>query len=253
MSEPLRVFHGYRIPEGTSVMALAELLRTAFLPVRDAIEIREVALQASRILGEADLAGTARPASVIFDAVQAHAAHVGQIVRGEHSCPLPTASVAVSDDPETGQMYALLHAQHAEYGRAMDDHAIGDYFPYWDAAADLPEHPMGVSAAQWAERRDIWTRVLRGTDPANPDGMFQIALGRANPDTDLLSRTTEVLAVMPDLNERVIRAANVLASEQEFDSMAQQFAFAASMPGHMERFRTTFKPITLTDLAGGAS
>jgi len=104
-----------------------------------------------------------------------------------------------------------------------------------------------------ADRRAVWTRVLRGVDPTNPDGMFQIALGRANPDTDLLSRTAEVLAAMPDLDERVIRAANTLASAQEFESVAQHFAFAASMPGHLERFRSTFKPITLTDLAGGTS
>lgn len=253
MSEPLSIFHGYRIPESTSVMELAEILRTAFLPVRDSIEIREVALHASRILGAADLAGTSRPGSVIFDAVQAHATHIGQIINGEHDCPLPTASVAIGDDPHTGQLYALVHAQHAAYGRAMDEHAIGDYYPYWDAQDGYPECPLGITEAEWAERRAIWTRVLRGANPASPDGMFQIALGRANPDTDLLARTSDVLAAMPDLEERIMLAASSLAGEQEFDSLDQHFAFAASMPGHLERFRATLKPITLDDLAGGAS
>jgi hypothetical protein len=112
---------------------------------------------------------------------------------------------------------------------------------------------MGITEAEWAERRAIWTRVLRGANPANPDGMFQIALGRANPDTDLLTRTNDVLAAMPDMEERIMLAANSLAGEQDFHSLDQHFAFAASMPGHLERFRTTLKPITLDDLAGGAS
>lgn len=253
MSEQLAIFHGYRLPEGTSLIGLAETLRTVFLPIRDALEIQSIAGHASGILSTADVAGTDRPAAVIFDAVQAHSEHIVQILAGEHDCPLPVASVAVSDDPETGRLYLLLHAQHAEYSRAMDDHGIGEYFPYWDADQHFPARPLGISEAAWNERRTVWERVLRGTDPANPSGMFQIALGNPLPDMDVVTRADEVLAALPDINTRVHVAFERFAAEQEFDSVEQQFMFVASVTDHLDRFREAMKPISLEDLAGGAS
>lgn len=253
MTDSLAIFHGYRLPAGTDLVTLAETLRRTFLPIRDTLEIRDIAAQASRILGAADIAGTPRPASVIFDAVQAHITHVGQTLSGEHDCPLPVASAAVSDDPETGRLYLLLHARHPEYARAMDDHAIADYFPYWDETDGLPGRPLGISGAGWAERRNIWTRVLRGTSPATPSGMFQIALGNAMPDMDVVTRTDEVLAALPDMDERVRYAFERLAAEQSFASLEEHFAFSASVPDQLDRFREVLKPITRTDLAGGAS
>jgi hypothetical protein len=253
VNDKLAVFHGYRLPEDTDLISLAETLRGVFLPIRDTLEIRDIAAQASRILGAADINGTPRPASVIFDAVQAHAAHVGQILSGEHDCALTVASAAVSDDPETGHLYLLLHARRPEYARAMDDHAIADYFPYWDEDEVLPGRPLGISSAAWEERRNIWTRVLRGADPATPAGMFQIALGSALPDMDVVTRTDEVLAALPDMEERVRFAFEMFAAAQDFNSLEQSFAFAASVPEQLDRFREVLKPITLADLAGGAS
>ena len=70
MTNPdLSVPHGYRLHPGTDLLALAERLRTALAPVRDRIEIAQVAEFAAKALDEADLAGTPRPESVIFDAV----------------------------------------------------------------------------------------------------------------------------------------------------------------------------------------
>lgn len=253
MTDALAIFHGYRLPEGTDLISLAETLRGVFLPIRDTLEIRAIAAQASRILGVADIEGAPRPASVIFDAVQAHATHVGQILTGEHNCALPVASAAVSDDPKTGHRYLLLHARQPEYARAMDDHAIADYFPYWDENEGLPGRPLGISGPDWTERRNIWTRVLRGTDPANPAGMFQIALGSAQPDMDVVTRAGDVLAALPGMDERVQFAFEQLAAEQSFESLEQHFAFAASVPEHLDRIREILKPITLADLAGGAS
>lgn len=249
----LAIFHGYRLPAGTDLVTLAETLRRVFLPIRDELEIRAVAAQASRILSAADIAGSPRPESVIFDAVQAHATHVGQILAGIHGCPLPVASAAVSDDPETGRLYLLLHSRHPEYARAMDDHTIAEYFPYWDEADGLPARPLGVTSTDWADRRGIWGRVLRGADPANPSGMFQIALGKPLPELDIVNRTTEVLAALPEMDERVQFAFESLAAEQSFESLEQQFAFTAAAPDHLDRIRDALKPITLGDLAGGAS
>lgn len=108
----LNVPHGYRLHPGTDLLALAERLRTALAPVRDRIEIEQVAEFIAKTVDAADLAGTPRPESVIFDAVQAQAVHVGQILAGEHSCHLNTVTVAVSDDPETGGLYALMFPRH---------------------------------------------------------------------------------------------------------------------------------------------
>lgn len=253
MTEKLAIFHGYRLPEGTNLIELAETLRGVFLPIRDTLEIRGIATQASRILSAADLAGTARPSAVIFDAVQAHSLHIGQILAGQHDCALPVASAAVADDPETGHLYLLLHARHPEYARAMDDQAIAEYFPYWDEDEDLPDRPLGISEADWTERRAAWERVLRGAHPAHPSGMFQIAFGSPMPDMDVVTRTEEVLAALPSLDDRVRTAFEQLASEQEFESLEQHFAFAASVTDHLDRFRAALKPISLEDLAGGAS
>ncbi|QOD05705.1 hypothetical protein [Pseudarthrobacter sp. BIM B-2242] len=253
MSDKLAIFHGYRLPEGTDLIGLAETLRTVFLPIRDTLEIKDIATQASRILSAADVAGTDRPAAVIFDAVQAHSEHVAQILAGQHDCALPVASAAVSDDPATGRLYLLLHARHAEYSRAMDDHGIAEYFPYWDEDEDLPARPLGISEADWTERRAAWERVLRGAHPAHPSGMFQIAFGSPMPDMDVVTRTEEVLAALPTLDDRVRAAFERLASEQEFESLEEHFAFAASVPDHLDRFRAAMKPIGIEDLAGGAS
>lgn len=254
MSENLAIFHGYRLPAGVGVMDLADTLRNVFLPIRDELEIRDIAIQASRILSAADVAGTPRPGAVMFDAVQAHSQHIAEILAGEHeNCPLPVASMTVADDPDTGVLYALLHAQHPEYNRAMDDHGIADYFPYWDAAADLPDRPLGISADNWKERRDIWTRVLRGTSAENPDGLFQIPLGRALPDMDVITRAGEVLAAIPGVQARTEHALAVFAREQDLSSFGEQLAFAASVPEHFERIRSALKPITIADLSGDAS
>lgn len=253
MTEQLAIFHGYRLPEGTDLIHLAETLRGVFLPIRDALEIDAIAREASRLLSAADLAGTARPAAVIFDAVQAHSEHIALILAGQHDCALPVASAAVSDDPETGQLYLLLHARHPEYARAMDDHGIAEYFPYWDAAEGLPYRPLGISEAGWTDRRAIWERVLRGTHPARPSGMFQIAFGSPLPDMDVVTRADEVLAAMPSLDDRVRTAFEQLISEQEFESLEQHFAFVASVDDHLDQFREALKPISLEDLSGGAS
>lgn len=251
-SPELNVPHGYRLHPGTDLLALAERLRTAMAPVRDRIEIEQVAEFAAKALDEADLAGTPRPESVIFDAVQAQAVHVGQILAGEHSCHLNTITVAVSDDPETGALYALMFPKHPAFAAEIDELEIGDYYPYWNEEDAEQQRPTGVSAAEWERRAATWARVLRGTSPFEPTGMFKIDVGNAHPDADLINRAADVFAVMPSLEQRVHHALHELQSEQEFTSPAEVMAFVASMPEHQERIETSLKPITLEDIAGGA-
>ncbi|QOT19431.1 hypothetical protein [Paenarthrobacter sp. YJN-5] len=248
----LNVPHGYRLHPGTDLLALAERLRTALAPVRDRIEIEQVAEFVAKTVDAADLAGTPRPESVIFDAVQAQAVHVGQILAGEHSCHLNTVTVAVSDDPETGELYALMFPKHPAIATEIDELELGDYYPYWNEEDTEQQRPTGVSTAEWARRAEIWTRVLRGSSPFEPIGMFKIDVGNAYPDADLINRAADVFAVMPTLEQRVHHAMHELQN-QEFESPGELMAFVASMPEHQERIESSLKPITLKDIAGGTT
>lgn len=253
MTSDLAVPHGYKLAGGTDLVSLAGRLRTALDPVRQRIEIRQVAEFAAKLLDAADLAGTPRPASVIFDAVQAQGEHVGQILSGEHACALTTGSVAVSDDPDTGELYALVFFPDEEYANAFDELEAGEYFPYWDEESLGERRAAGISAAAWERRAGIWERVLRGADPERPHGMFKIEVGSPFPDMSLINHAAEVFAAMPNENQRINHAIHDLSHTQEFATPMDQMAFAASIPAHVERIRALLKPITLEDIAGGAS
>ncbi|MBG0738901.1 hypothetical protein IV500_05625 [Paeniglutamicibacter antarcticus] len=243
--------HGYRLRPGTDLLDLAERLREAMAPVRDRAEIVQVAEFAAKALDTADLAGTPRPESVIFDAVQAQAVHVGQILAGEHSCHLNTVTVAVSDDPETGLLYALMFPKHPAFAAELDELELGDYYPYWNEADTEQQRPTGVSAAEWERRAETWTRVLRGTDPWDPTGMFRIDVGNVYPDADLINRAADVFAAMPSIEDRIHHALHELQNRQEFDSPSELMAFVNAMPEHQQRIEAGLKPITLEDIAGG--
>lgn len=249
----LNIPHGYRLAPGTELLDLAARLRETLGPVRDQLEIEQVAEFAAKALDAADLAGTPRPASVIFDAVQAQAVHVGQILSGEHGCPLNTASVAITDDPETGEMYALVLIQHEAFGTALDEMEFADYYPYWNEDDAGERRPVGVSAAEWARRAATWTRVLRGADPHQPVGMFKIEIGSPHPDANLINQAAEVFAAMPTMEQRIHHAVHELGQRQEFGSPSEMMAFVAAMPEHQERIQDSLKPITLDDIAGGAA
>ncbi|ACL42072.1 hypothetical protein Achl_4121 (plasmid) [Pseudarthrobacter chlorophenolicus A6] len=248
----LNVPHGYRLTPGTDLLDLAARLREAMEPIRDRIEIEQVAEFAAKALDAADLAGTPRPESVIFDAVQAQTVHVGQILSGEHSCALNTVKIAVTDDPETGEMYALMFPKQQAFAQELDEMELGDYYPYWNEEETEAPRPTGVSAAEWARRAATWTRVLRGTNPLDPTGMFIIEIGAAYPDADLINRAADVLAAMPTKEQRVFHAMHELQHNQEFSSQGELMAFVATLPEHQERIQSSLKPITLADIAGGA-
>lgn len=254
MTNPdLNVPHGYRLDPGTDLIDLAARLRTVMEPIRDRIEIRQVAEFAAKLLDAADLSGEARPAAVIFDAVQAQAEHIGQILSGEHGCPLPVLSVAVCDDPQSGELYALAFHRLEDYGRALDEMEMGEYYPYWNEEALDERRPVGVSAAEWGRRAAVWTRALRGTDPHEPHGMYRITVGSMFPDMNLVTRAEEVLAAMPSTEQRLNHAMHELHHAQDFSSPSELMAFAASVPAHAERIKSLLKPITLADITGGAA
>lgn len=247
----LTVLHGYRLPKGTDPLKLAASLREMAEPIRTRLELQEVARFATGILDEADLEGTDRPASVIFDAISAQADHVAAIMGGEHDCPTVTLGLAVTDDPVSGDLMALAFHSHEEYARGIDDLGIAEYFPYWDEESTGQSRPMGVGATEWETRGVIWERTLRGTDPANPTDMFRIEFGSPLPGLDLLTRAEGILAEIPDLETRIHHALHALATGQEFESPAEAMVFMASMPKHHQRIAKALKPITLNDLAGG--
>lgn len=247
----LNVPHGYRLAPGTDLLDLAARLRETMEPIRDRIEIEQVAEFAAKALDAADLAGTPRPESVIFDAVQAQHVHVGQILSGEHGCALNIVTVAVTDDPETGELYALMLPKHHAYAAELDEMELGDYYPYWNEEDVDQKRPTGVSAAEWLRRAETWTRVLRGSNPFEPTGMFTIQIGSTFPDADMINRAEDVFAVMPTTEQRVYHAIHELQHSQEFASPGEWMAFVASLPEHQERIQSILKPITLADIAGG--
>lgn len=253
MPEPISIFHGYRLPEGTDLIGLAEKLRTVIAPVRDLLELQEVAGHVARIMDEADVAGQDRRPAVIFDAVQAHAEHVGMMLSGEHYHPLPTVTVAVGDDPETGRLYALTFLHHREFARALDDAGFGEWFPYWDEEDTGRDRPPGITTAEWTSRASVWERVLRGSSSEKAEGLFRISVGFTMPDVDMVNRAEDILAHIPDLDTRAVTALNTFAQGQVFASHEQFFHFQASIPQHLERLRAALKPITLEDLVGSGS
>lgn len=82
--------------------------------------------------------------------------------------------------------------------------------------------------------------------------MFKIDVGNAYPDADLINRAADVFAAMPSIEQRINHALHELHSSQEFTNHSEMMAFVATMPEHQERIKTSLKPITLEDIAGGA-
>lgn len=253
MTEPMYVFHGYRLPEGTDLLDLAAQLRALAAPVREAIELQEVAHHVSRIMDEADLNGQERRPAVIFDAVQAHAAHAASVLNGHLGCSLPTLTVTVGDDPETGRLYAVASFQHEEYAAALADAGFGEWFPYWDEVEAEQTRPPGISTAEWTSRAAVWERVLRGATPEAIDGLFTITMGNSMPDMNMVNRAEDIFALLPELDDRVVAALNGYASGRVFTSPEEFFEFQASIPGHIAHLKESLKPITLEDLVGSVS
>ncbi|MGK3708574.1 hypothetical protein [Arthrobacter sp. IK3] len=247
----LVVIHGYRLPGGTNPLAAAAALRDMAEPIRAGLELREVAFHAASILDAADLAGSPRPASVMFDAISAQAEHVAAIMSGEHSCPTVTLGMAFTDDPVTGDVMALAFHHHEEYARGIDELGIAEYFPYWDEETTGQPRPLGISSSEWAARGIMWERALRGTDPQDPTGTLRIEFGSPLPGVDLLTRAGDILGEIPSMEHRIHRALNELAQSQDFESPAEAMAFMAAMPAHHARVEESLKPISLADLAGG--
>ncbi|WP_026535897.1 hypothetical protein [Arthrobacter sp. H14] len=250
MSEPINVPHGYRLPEGTSLPELAERLRTVMEPVAHTLAIRETAQFATRILDKANIEGAPRPSSVIFDAVQEYSGHVSKILSGDHTCPLTVMSVAVTDDPETGALLALVFVQYDEFSRALDDMRFGEYWPYWDESAGGPR-PTGVAGADWDERGLAWRRALRESDATKPSGLFKIDIGSAQPDISLVNQSQAVFDALPSVESRVKVNMMPLLNGMMFASADEANAYVASNE-HRTRLEELLKPITLEDIAGGA-
>lgn len=252
MTDPdLAILHGYRLPRGTDPLQLAAIMRNMAEPIRNRLELREIASFAAGILDEADLAGAERPSSVMFDALSAQAEHAASIMSGDHDCATVNLAMAFTDDPDTGDLMLLAFHGHEEYARGIDELGIAEYFPYWDEEATGQSRPMGISSTEWGARGIIWERALRGTDPDDPAGMFRIEFGSPLPGVDLLTQAEDILAEIPAMEARVHHALHALAHEQEFSSPGEAMAFMASMPEHQLRVEKSLKPITLSDLAGG--
>ncbi|MCU6480132.1 hypothetical protein [Arthrobacter sp. A2-55] len=253
MTDPeLAISHAWKLPAGTDIFTLANRLRPVVEPIRRNLEIREVAFFAAKILDQADLTGATRPASVVFDAVQAHAEHVKATLAGDHHCPLTTLKLACLDDPATGDILVMADFSHDEYGQALDDAEIGEFFPYWDEDATGESRPAGVSGAHWAARGEAWERALRGAPSAAPHGVFQIEFGSPLPGFDAITDTEAVLAAIPPMTTRVEVIMNEFLHGQEFHNPSEMIDFMASVPSHLERISNLLCPIALGDLSGGA-
>lgn len=245
------VFNGYRLARGTDLVSLAGRLRDMAAPIRDALELQEISHLAASILDRADLSGEPRPASVVFDAISAQTGHVASILTGEHECPTVTLGLAVTDDPVTGELLALALHGRGEYAVALDESGDFEYFGYWDEASTGHPAPDDVTAEEWAERGSMWERALRGSEPQCPDSMFRIELGSPLPGMDLVNRSAEILARIPELEVRVGAAAARLVENQSFTSPMEAMAFMSSMGPSITTIENSLKPITLEDLAGG--
>lgn len=239
---------GYRLGDGVDLFRLSEEVRAAVEPVHREIQIREIAQQAAMILDSADLNDTPRPASVIFDAFQAHNEHIGQILAGEHSCSTTRLSLAFGDDPETGTVYALADTHFTEYADALVNMNFGDYYPYWDEA-EGGHRLFGIRSDDWEERGKIWSRVLRGADAGDPHTMLRLDIGAPFADMDLINDTDAVLAAMPPMDARINFALKSLQSTG-FASPRELMVFMSSVPAKVEEIRSKLRPITLSDLSG---
>lgn len=243
----LNIPQGYRLREGTDLFSLVKDLRGIMAPVQRKLQIREIARFCTMILDDADLNGQPRPKSVIFDALQAHNEHVGLIISGEHSCPLPRLTVFFLNDPETSEVYALAEVAHREYAEALADMEVGEYFPYWDETEDTPR-PFGVRVSEWEDRGKIWARVMADVSEDDPTGVLRVDLGSAFADEDLLMESSSVLEEIPDMGKRINRAIN--ESNEEIHTPEDLSALMAGLPARYQHVSAALRPICLNDLTG---
>ena len=245
----LNIRQGYRLHPDTSLFTLVEDLRRIMVPIQRSLQIREIASLCAMILDDADLQGTERPKSVIFDALEAHNEHVRQIISGEHSCSLPRLTVFFLNDPETGDTYAVAEVAHREYAEALLEMDMGDYYPYWDESEGM-ERPFGIRSGSWEERGKVWSRVFAEVSADDPAGILRVDLGSAYPDLDLLTETEAVYRQLPDLGQRINRAMNGTGGVIEVESPADVSSIMAELPARFQHISASLRPITLNDLTG---
>lgn len=244
----LNISQGYRLHEGTDLFSLAADLRRIMIPIQRTLQIREIANLCASILDDADLQGTPRPKSVIFDALQANNEHVGQIISGEHNCYLPRLTVFFLNDPETGDVYAFAEVAHLEYAEALLEMDLGEYFPYWDEA-EGQARPFGIRAATWEDRGKVWSRVLSDVNADDPTGILRVDLGSVYPDVDLLTETEAVFSEIPNMGQRINRALNGQGGI-EVNSPEDVGSIMAELPVRYQHISTHLRPITMGDLTG---
>ncbi|OCI32907.1 hypothetical protein [Oerskovia enterophila] len=225
-----KIYNGYRLAPGTNIFDLVPDMVQALGPVRDRLDARVLAVKATAMIDDADLAGSPRPRSPLTSAYRDITDEQAKARPGTWEHAPHRFEVAVGSDPVTGALLALTFSEELELREAFESLDVVHEYGYWNNA-DLPDE---VSAAEWDERRDAWARVLPGVGvPA--DTMWSWSLcpdpagslfGLAQPQDQAVHPL--VLDQIPTKGWRLSR----LVARTRLDALAGSLTGFADVMGH---------------------
>lgn len=101
--------------------------------------------------------------------------------------------VSFGRDPQTGRILALLYAEEPEFRTVWDALPDVESYGYWNNS----DQPDDVTDDEWAERREVWERVMPDSGPP-VESMLSFALRGEHDDIGMMRLVNERSA--PEVN-----------------------------------------------------
>ncbi|MCC3292533.1 hypothetical protein [Arthrobacter sp. zg-Y1110] len=155
----LHVPNGYRLAPGADPAEFLGRLALAMNPVRDRLDAEYFIDAAIDSIDRADVYGRPRPAAPLDDAYNAWVKEQESMNRNYVWFDPHSLALRIGQDTATGRHLFIMATDRREYIEALDGFPGIEEYGYQAIIENIPE---GVSDKEWAERAEVWTRMLPG-------------------------------------------------------------------------------------------
>ena len=158
----MKIYHGYRLAEGTDVWDFTERLRREGNEERDRLDMEMVeklaeGVAAKRLEDGKEPAGSRE--AYLMGGYHAWLKVMTQLKESRLGDP-HQLDVCLIRDPGTGRIMALLYAG-SKMEHVWERQPEVEEYGYWNNT----DQPEGVTDAEWDERRAAWERCLPNWSP----------------------------------------------------------------------------------------
>lgn len=255
-----KIHNGYRLAAGTSMFGLLRQIQAGVFPVYERLYSAAVTRQATfdaddNLLGRTSEAGTVKAVSPLSAAIFAMDRAHAQIAKTGHRNPRLDFNfqVTVMPDPQSiYEMYAVIFTEQAEYRKVWEDLFCVEPFGYWNNT----DRPADVTEDAWAERQQIWDRVIPSFAAPSTLGWTWSLIGEMHsvPKERLLELAHELIPSKTDRAYRITRGelldemAPAGASIRQISSIINGEEFAAEAEKRATALADELEDLRVEDL-----